>query len=495
MNKYDGIGYLIPDQQPDQLRCVRVYIPDDPLYLAALLGSITYLGTWAAWERDELHRGRLAALAWKDANERTLDELSTGCDGNCPDCPDCDLCDMTADELRQLIAEELEKMTINITNNVGCGCGCGCGCGATSTGGADTTPVDNPVPDPENYPPGEDPGTNQSPNQKCSMANYFVYTIRLGLLHAVTYDGNHPGYNSFLRSLWDGVRDHVEDWLDDLSYGLYSWIMAQLNGDATATSRITDIFDQHYNYYVCQLFNAESEQEAYYNLYYAFVGTLSQDEPVMTAAQDLASVLPFGLLFANSGAINIPAGFENRECCGETQEDVEPYPEQPLEDGWVWVYPPDNSFEYTIDDGDEPLAPSYSSLSLTFRKTEDKWFNYNINFDLGGLYDGDRVQGLEFIPYAGNGVMESFFIVRNGLVASGPDLNIGPNDLQIGSKGFIYIGDISGSGVDLSVYDVVDSSTLVNDDNWFGFLSWSNQTGPATLTASIRFLVHLGDRA
>lgn len=73
----DGTGYLIPDNpQPNELNCLLVFYPDDPMYLAALLGSITYLGTWTAWERDPDKKARLAAAAWKDANECTLDSMS-----------------------------------------------------------------------------------------------------------------------------------------------------------------------------------------------------------------------------------------------------------------------------------------------------------------------------------------------------------------------------------------------------------------------------------
>lgn len=70
-------GYIIPDNaSPGDMDCILVFYPNDPTYLAALLGSITYLATWTAWERDPDKRGRIAAAAWKDANECTLDSMS-----------------------------------------------------------------------------------------------------------------------------------------------------------------------------------------------------------------------------------------------------------------------------------------------------------------------------------------------------------------------------------------------------------------------------------
>lgn len=66
-------GYLIPDNPtPENLGCMLVFYPDDPLYSAALLGSLTFLGTWVAWEKDGTTRAKLAAEAWKEANEETM---------------------------------------------------------------------------------------------------------------------------------------------------------------------------------------------------------------------------------------------------------------------------------------------------------------------------------------------------------------------------------------------------------------------------------------
>lgn len=74
--------YLLPDGDAytSDRRCIIVSIPDKDEYMRAFLGSIDYLGTWVAWERDSAHRGRDAARAWKEANE-----LTRGCIMSCDD--------------------------------------------------------------------------------------------------------------------------------------------------------------------------------------------------------------------------------------------------------------------------------------------------------------------------------------------------------------------------------------------------------------------------
>lgn len=244
-------GYLIPDNaQPDSLRCVRVYLPDDPLYLAALLGSLTYLGTWAAWERDAEKRGRLAALAWKDANERTIDELPLGCDGKCED---CELCDMTEDELREIISQELENMTITIYNNNGCGCGCG---GSTS-GGADLSPQTDPIISPDDYePPDNTPPQFNDDAQKCALANYFVHVLEQTMLNSISFSGNETDHNTFWQGLWEGVKDTVGDWLQAFDYFNFTWLMNVLNGNSSMENTIRDYFETNGDYLVCQLFQS-----------------------------------------------------------------------------------------------------------------------------------------------------------------------------------------------------------------------------------------------
>lgn len=73
-----GRGYLLPpgEAYTDEMACALVIYPDKDEYRRALLGSLDYLGTWIAWERDPSKRGQDAARAWKEANEFTWECMS-----------------------------------------------------------------------------------------------------------------------------------------------------------------------------------------------------------------------------------------------------------------------------------------------------------------------------------------------------------------------------------------------------------------------------------
>jgi len=348
----DGVGYLLPDNpEPDRLDCIRVYYPSDAMYLRALVGSLSYLGTWLAWERDEEKRGRLAAIAWKDANDRTFDEMPLGCG---EDCPDCELCDMTKEELAEIIKQELENMTINITNTVGCGCGCE---GTTVNNTADMTPPDLVPVDPGDYVPGDyEPGIVQSDAQKCNMANYLVYAIRLSLMRAIEHDSDLDGFNGFISDLWGGMVDWVEGKLGAITYGSFVWIMRSINGNQTAAGRVADAFDEHFDYYVCQLFQATDPTNAYQRIFVALRDTI-QDDDIRSSAQDIAQVMPYQVLFASVGAIEIPAGFEGRECCGSTPVPEEPGVSVPDTGNYIWVVPDVDTTSQTFTDAMSITSP------------------------------------------------------------------------------------------------------------------------------------------
>lgn len=68
-------GYPLPagDAEVADLACQLVWLPNDDAYWQALLGTLTYLSTWLAWERDDDHNGKKAADSWKAANVKTLE--------------------------------------------------------------------------------------------------------------------------------------------------------------------------------------------------------------------------------------------------------------------------------------------------------------------------------------------------------------------------------------------------------------------------------------
>lgn len=74
-------GYLLPDGDAftADLACCLVFYPDKPEYRRALTGSLAYLSTWLAWERDSAKRGQDAARAWKNALDETLECMNMAC--------------------------------------------------------------------------------------------------------------------------------------------------------------------------------------------------------------------------------------------------------------------------------------------------------------------------------------------------------------------------------------------------------------------------------
>lgn len=66
-------GYRLPsgDLTQDDLACMILFYPDRDEYRRALWGSLDFLGTWLAWERDTEKRGAIAAKLWKNANDLT----------------------------------------------------------------------------------------------------------------------------------------------------------------------------------------------------------------------------------------------------------------------------------------------------------------------------------------------------------------------------------------------------------------------------------------
>jgi hypothetical protein len=78
-----GKGYLLPpgDASEDELECCIVFYPKRDEYRRALMGSLDYLATWIAWERDSEKRGQDAAASWKLANIQTWECTNMGyCD-------------------------------------------------------------------------------------------------------------------------------------------------------------------------------------------------------------------------------------------------------------------------------------------------------------------------------------------------------------------------------------------------------------------------------
>ena len=78
-----SMGYLLPagDAYESDLQCMILFYPDRKEYRQALFGSLDYLATWLAWERDAEKRGQDAARSWRAAVLATRECIEMGtCD-------------------------------------------------------------------------------------------------------------------------------------------------------------------------------------------------------------------------------------------------------------------------------------------------------------------------------------------------------------------------------------------------------------------------------
>lgn len=74
MTQKNKPGYPLPSGElgEDEIVCQLVYLPNRNEYWQALLGAISYMSTWKAWERDAGKRGKDAAANWREAFELTI---------------------------------------------------------------------------------------------------------------------------------------------------------------------------------------------------------------------------------------------------------------------------------------------------------------------------------------------------------------------------------------------------------------------------------------
>lgn len=356
----DGKGYLIPDDvQPLEMGCILVFYPEDAqnFYLRALVGSLSYLGTWVAWERDTEKRGILAARAWKEANDCTFDSMScvtdlvtalTGINQTLAAIQAAiEGQEITLDASGLLpalagIEDAIENISISggqseedmatVINNYGCGCGCGNG----STG-PDLTIPESPVTPPTPGPTNENPFA--SDYQKCALSNYLIYSLRLSLLQSASWGGDYTGFADYLDGLWGAIVDTVSGWVSRLPFASYLFTMQNINGNSGAVTYLSEVFDQYFNDYVCTLFSSGSETAAQAALHEQLGATLGGYPGLAETAQNIAAYLPYSTLFADAGEVEIPAGWGGRACCGQTPVDDTQPDLPPITGNYEWRNP------------------------------------------------------------------------------------------------------------------------------------------------------------
>jgi hypothetical protein len=349
----ESYGYPIPENaNPEDYNCLLVFYPNDELYRRELFGALDYFGTWVAWERDSLKRGMIAARAWKIANEKTRENMGclnglgdiltsinvtlqliaenmTGGAGSTVDLSGViESINNVALEVSQ-VGEILESGENNGEDmstivNVNCGCvsGSGCGCGDGQAGGGVDYTTPPPLEPPVIEPPVTEPPINPDNSQKCSMANYLVYTLRLTLLKVQENGGDFVTFSAWASTLFTSPIDFVYA----LSYQTWAWAKQTITGSDIDTS---SIFDEYYNFYVCNLFSSANESEAHSALMGSLYDTLKAFPDLSYVSRLIANELPYYMLFLEAGEIEIPAGFTGKACCGESQDAIIPLPEMP----------------------------------------------------------------------------------------------------------------------------------------------------------------------
>lgn len=309
MSKPKQPGYLVPENpSPEGLICLKVWIPEDDLYLHAFAGAYQYFSKWTAWERSSDNKAALAAAAWKNAYYYTLENGWLNCGEDVDDC-----CEQIEDIIARL--EELENMNINVN----CGCGCGNNQQQVPTEcypeGAVEDDVDLPVD------PGDDEQIPLSQQAQCNAANYIATTLRNTLVYLAQQGAGYGAFKTYWMNQWNVLPTPPTP----PSFG--AWVLC------IAYTRFVDIpaiWDSLHNNLVCMLYQANS-------LYGALtaVRTFSTSFPNFTnaAIRLLAPFVDYNILF--DSLTQLPPGYDNRSCCGNTPgDDVDlPLPEE----GYFWL--------------------------------------------------------------------------------------------------------------------------------------------------------------
>ncbi len=256
-------GYLIPENaQPADNRCLRVFVPDDPLYIAAFLGALTYFGQWTAWERDKEKRGQFAARAWQDANELTIDGLSLAC-GDYPLTEDemSDILDKL-DEISERL-KELEDMDVIVNQTVN---GCGCGCDSDSEPFDISNQLDGIILDSEDtgvIPKYDKAAKTESHRTRCRAANWFAAEVvsitrnieRIGTMHLTVKQWYLLLVELFTfddKLIWSGTA------LIALSYRMLNVLLPEYYG---IFGKVADKMESDMESLICSLYDWTSAEE------------------------------------------------------------------------------------------------------------------------------------------------------------------------------------------------------------------------------------------
>jgi len=313
-------GYLVPENpSPDGFICLKVFIPNDDVYLYAFSGAYQYFGKWLAWERDESHKGALAALAWREAIHKTFSEGWLNCGEN-DVCENCNLIPVILEQIR-----ELNNMNINVN----CGCGCGCGCTSQVT---PQPPTDDDYP-PSPVPPIPTPEDESGLLWKCNMSHYCAYLWRKWGMYAADLQSTNIVQDC--QSVFLNLGVNPPNYAQRLAYSSSAIL---LMGGSNSTA-VAAAYDPNYDAVVCAIYSAPTAAAALDNL-------REIDRQLMGAigaGMDwLALLLPLAVAFTpQEDDTNLPPSYRDRVCTmctGTIPSPGQPIPVESAGGKW-WLIP------------------------------------------------------------------------------------------------------------------------------------------------------------
>lgn len=322
--------YLLPSNLTgnEEISSVCVHYPDKPEFKSALLGALTFFTKWVAWERTDDYRAMDAAMLWYKAHELTIADWEKEC-GDCGDC-------MTEDEIRDLINQELENMTINNCITVNCGCGT-CGTGAPS--GIDSVPpVDYVPPEPEPLDEPEQPApTSDYLQYRCNATHYLYFQFRSAVLQLGTlketgsitmeqYDEVVTGTLGFLGTLGLVV------W--EVYYAIVSWLLGRVSESG---AEMAQIMDANYDLFICAIYNADGVNDMRERFLAVIEGL-----PMSWAGRYWLKLLEQNIVWSewlyyeDWEEVEFPPSYQSRTCDCEAGA-TPPFPEPEPDTGLMWI--------------------------------------------------------------------------------------------------------------------------------------------------------------
>ena len=478
--------YLLPENPSagePAVKHICVTIPDLPEYQRALLGSLVFLASWTAWERDIAHGAREAAARWASANAETFKRLNNDCGEGAEemicDCP-------TIEDIRR----EIENMAISIVNNLCCG---NAGATTTTCGGATIPPEGEGE---ATIPPEEQPSDGTEligwSQWACGHAHDLVSrfaNLAEQIAEITNIADDEVDYEHYLMVVSSILRR-----VRVIPYWFFFLLMAAAIEGLTEwfANRFSAAIEAKRTEFVCAILSARSATEAG-EAFREVIARLDLSWPERYWIRLLEQNISYSWLYDEDWALIAPATLqEGWSCCdGGGGGDIPPFIENPPPEGCAWVYPSDDAAVLDLGRG-ATLVYHAGVVDLAYPSwpTGDSpywWFEC----DLPRFAD-DRVVGVEIQTFANDGGVAGFwhYGMRDALEVEGHLLSID----NFAALGVRYGSLLTCDGLDLSPYDDTYEGHFSTAENHFAFSGGANGRDAASVSFRIRFLVLLGGR-